>query len=244
VTHTEIRRAPRYEYEGDELKIFQHAVQWKSYYRGHIRPYLRGRVLEVGGGIGATSQLLCDGEQQEWVILEPDGSLIAQMQTRFAEAPLPAPSRIVEGTLAKLSSGELFDAILYIDVLEHIEDDRGELLAAADHLAPGGRVIVLAPAHPFLYSEFDRAIGHFRRYSAKSLRAAAPSALRVEKLLYLDSVGMIASLANRLLLRSGQPSLGQIRFWDSVLVRLSRIVDPIPRYRLGKSVLAVWRRQP
>jgi hypothetical protein len=59
---------------------------------------------------------------------------------------------------------------------------------------------------------------------------------------YLDSVGLLASLGNRLVLRSAQPNQRQIRFWDRLMVRLSRRLDPLFGYRLGKSALVVWRK--
>ena len=108
--------------------------------------------------------------------------------------------------MASLPSEDRFDTILYVDVLEHIEDDRGELAGAAARLRTGGHVVVLAPAHQALYSPFDKAIGHFRRYSHRSLLAAAPSTLQPVAAYYLDAVGMAASLANRLLLRASMPS--------------------------------------
>jgi hypothetical protein len=103
-------------------------------------------------------------------------------------------------------------------------------------------VIVLAPAHPWLFTPFDRAIGHFRRYTRRTLAAAAPEELRVEKLIYLDSVGLVASLGNRVLLNSSHPSHGQIQTWDRTMVPLSRLLDPLLGHRAGKSVLGIWRR--
>jgi hypothetical protein len=142
------------------------------------------------------------------------------------------------------ASAELarYDAILYIDVLEHIEDDRGELARAMTLLKDGGYLVVLAPAHQSLYSEFDRAIGHFRRYDASSLTAAGPPSLALERVFYLDSVGMLASFANRAFLKSRQPTPGQIATWDRLMVPLSKVLDPCFGRRLGKSVIAVWRR--
>ncbi len=231
-----------YRYQGEELDVFEHAVRWKDYFRSQFRQHLTGRVLEVGGGIGATTRFLCDGRQTQWTALEPDAALAQTMRARFAERPLPIDAEVVEKTVSRLDPESRFDAILYIDVLEHIEDDCLELRQAAGHLAPGGHLVVLAPAHQFLYSEFDQAVGHVRRYSRDALSKAAPSDLEERTLVYLDSVGMLASLGNRLLLRASRPTLRDIRFWDSVLVRLSRFVDPLLGYRVGKSVLGVWRK--
>ena len=232
-----------FHYIGSELDVFQYAVNWKAYFRAHITEHLAGDVLEVGGGIGATTELLCDGRQQSWTILEPDAALREQAQARFAAKPPASPIDLRGETVDDLPPERLFQSIIYIDVLEHIEDDGGELRRAAEHLAADGRLIVLAPAHNYLFSEFDRAIGHFRRYSRRMLLDAAPSGLTLERARYLDSVGMCASLANRWFLRKDRPTLGNIRFWDSYLVRASRLIDPILQYSLGKSVLAVWSKR-
>lgn len=146
------------------------------------------------------------------------------------------------GTVHDLPEEGKFDAILYIDVLEHIEDDRGEMFRAAARLKPGGALIVLAPAHPFLFTPFDAAIGHFRRYTRASLRTAAPETLRTERLVYLDSAGMLASAGNRMFLRSAMPTERQILTWDRLLIPVSRLVDPIFAGRVGKSVLGIWRK--
>ena len=227
-------------YVGNELELFQHATRWKSYYARTVRRYLVGDVLEVGAGFGGTSRFLCDGRQRSWTCLEPDPALLRQLHDRFAAHPLPCPVRGVCGTVDALAADERFDAILYIDVLEHIEDDASELARSARRLRLGGHIIVLAPAHQSLYSEFDKALGHFRRYSKASLLAAAPAALRSVEAFYLDTAGMAASLANRLLLRASMPTSGQIMFWDRVLVPVSRVVDPVLARSVGKSVVAIW----
>ena len=126
--------------------------------------------------------------------------------------------------------------------IEHIELDAEELRVAATRLSPAGAVVVLSPAHQWLYTPFDKAIGHFRRYSRTTLAGLSPPGLELVRLRYLDSVGLLASLSNALLLRQAMPTMRQVAFWDRVLVPVSTVVDPLSGYRLGKSVLAVWRR--
>ena len=232
-----------YHYVGGELELFEKAVHWKAYFRSRLHPYLVGKVLEVGAGLGGTTRLLCDGRQEQWTALEPDAELLAQFRQRAERHPLPLPIEVLAGTTAELAEQDRrFDAVLYIDVLEHIEEDRAEMERAATLLNAGGRLVVLAPAHPWLYTPFDRAIGHYRRYTARSLQALTPAGLRQERLFYLDAVGLLASLGNRLLLRQQMPSARQIQVWDRFLVPLSRWVDPLLGYRLGKTVVGVWRK--
>lgn len=241
-------------YIGEELDLFAHATTWKEYWASHVLPWLGDDVLEVGAGIGGTTRAICRRKHRRWVCLEPDAKLAAKLElARDAEA-FPTRCEVKVGTMASLPETEQFDSILYIDVLEHIEDDLGEMRLAAKHLRPGGTLIVLSPAHPWLYSEFDKAIGHYRRYTREMLAAAAPphpegdakaeggAGLRIEKLTYLDAVGAIASAANRLMLRAPQPHLKQILLWDRRMVPVSKIVDPLLAGVCGRSVLGVWRK--
>jgi SAM-dependent methyltransferase len=231
-----------YTYVGSELDLFEAAVRWKSYVYGQIFPHLGREVLEVGAGHGGTTRVLCDGRADRWTCLEPDAALADRLMAAIGDGKLPDCCRMEIGTLADLDDRERFDTILYMDVLEHIADDRAELALAADLLKPGGRLVVLAPAHQWLFTPFDAAIGHFRRYTRPTLRAATPAGLPLVRVVYLDSAGMLASLGNRLLLRSAMPTPGQIAVWDRLLVPFSRWTDRLFGYALGKSVLGVWRK--
>jgi 2-polyprenyl-3-methyl-5-hydroxy-6-metoxy-1,4-benzoquinol methylase len=229
---------PAFQYAGSELELFEKARTWKAYWRGQIAGFVRGEVLEVGAGIGANTLTLAGLAYDRWTCLEPDAALGARISF-----PPGGRHKSAAGTIDDLPADAKFDAILYIDVLEHIEDDRAEVARAADRLKPGGALIVLAPAHPSLFTPFDAAIGHRRRYTQSSLGALAPRTLKVEKLFYLDAAGLIASAGNRLVLRRSMPKIWQILLWDRVGVPISRVIDPLLGGRVGKSVLAVWRKQ-
>jgi hypothetical protein len=131
-----------------------------------------------------------------------------------------------------------------MDVLEHIKADAAELARAALHLKPNGTLAVLAPALQWLFTPFDAAIGHYRRYSKNSLRSIIPGCLRETKCIYLDSAGLLASLGNKLLLRSSIPSKAQIQFWDRAMVPISRYTDRALNHAIGKSILGVWQKSP
>ena len=213
----------------------------RAYWSRQIRPFLCGDILEVGAGIGSNTQFLDpDGGTGRWVCLEPDPELHAQLGKTLAETKWRRAYETVCGTLASLR-GQQFDTIIYIDVLEHIENDREELNQAASHLRPGGHLVVLSPAHQRLFSPFDAAIGHYRRYNRAMLRAIAPAGLRLERMRYLDCAGMMLSAANMLVLRQSMPTHAQLRFWDRWVVPISRVLDRLLLYSVGKTIIAVWR---
>jgi 2-polyprenyl-3-methyl-5-hydroxy-6-metoxy-1,4-benzoquinol methylase len=233
---------PDFRYAGSELELFKKARNWKAYWRAQIAEFVRGEVLEVGAGIGANTLALANLTYEKWTCLEPDAVLAARI-----ELPPGGRHQTAVGTIDDLSADTkfetiLYDTILYIDVLEHIEDDHAEMARAAARLKPGGALIVMVPAHPFLFTPFDAAIGHFRRYTRASLQQAAHATLNLERLVYLDAAGMLASAANRVLLRSAMPTERQILTWDRMLVPVSRLIDPLFAGRVGKNVLGIWRK--
>jgi SAM-dependent methyltransferase len=230
-----------FRYIGTELDLFAAVRNWKSYWSAQVRPFLKGDVLEVGAGIGANTGLLDPGGEGRWVCLEPDPDLAAGLRGNVAVINGRRKYDTACGTLESLN-GQQFDSILYIDVLEHIENDAEELHRAAAHLRPGGSLIVLSPAHQSLFSPFDAAIGHFRRYSRAMVRKISPAGLRLVRVRYLDSAGIAASAANALLLHQAMPTKAQLHFWDRWMVPVSRVLDKLFLYSVGKSIVAVWQK--
>ena len=231
-----------FKYVGSELDLFAAVKNWKSYWSSQVRPFLHGDVLEVGAGLGANTPYL--QSRRNWTLGLPRTRFTTCRSTCSQRKPSPAGASECEvlcGTLQTVK-GRQFDTIVYIDVLEHIENDCKELETAARLLRPGGRIIVLAPAHQRLFTPFDAAIGHFRRYDRKMLRSISPAGVRLEKLWYLDSAGLLLSGANRLFLKQSMPTKEQLRVWDTFVIPVSRVLDQLTFGRLGKSIVAVWRR--
>lgn len=229
-------------YVGKELDLFALADNWKSYVKEEIAGYITGEVLEVGAGIGATTLALHDGTARWWVCLEPDAILALRLQEQIRTNRCAMTTNIIVGSIRSFVQAPCFDCIIYIDVLEHIEDDRGQIEAAAKLVRPGGHIVVLSPAHQWLFSEFDKSIGHLRRYNKATLRTMMPSGWMEKKLTYLDSFGVFLSLGNVLALRQSIPTRAQLAIWDRLCIPLSRCVDRLTGGLIGKSVLAVWSK--
>jgi SAM-dependent methyltransferase len=120
----------------------------------------RIRILDVGCGDGLLWPKLADIGDVEGI--EPDASLVppdSAARPKIEIAPFPGRPR-----------ESRYDLLLMLDVLEHIDDDRGALDAVAAVLAPGGHALITVPAHMWLWSEFDAINHHKRRYRARDLR--------------------------------------------------------------------------
>ena len=231
----------QYTYVGTELELFSEAKNWKNYIRYLLKNYIRGDVLEVGAGIGSNTRLLCRSQYSNWLCLEPDQKLYRALEKSIYLNGIPNCCAH-NGTVNSLGEEQLFDSIIYLDVLEHIRDDQEELIKVSQHLKTDGNLIILGPAHQWLFTPFDSAIGHYRRYNKPMLQGILPDDLEVIKLTYLDCVGLLASLGNKLILKQSKPKLKQIKMWDKFMVPISKKLDPKIGYRFGKSILLVGRK--
>lgn len=229
-----------YKYLGQELALFGKAVHWKSYLYDCIKPYLFGIVLEVGAGIGETTKALTRDVHERWVCLEPDMNYIALLEDKIERGYLPTYCEPLLGKMSDLPQKKHYSTILYLDVMEHIKDDKLEFAEALSRTKRGGYLVILSPAHQNLFSDFDRAVGHYRRYNRRMMKEFRCASAELVRLRYLDSVGLGASLANSMLLRRAMPSENQIFVWDKCMIPLSRVLDPILCHSVGRSILGIW----
>jgi hypothetical protein len=241
-TPSDPERSTQIVYESLDLELFAQATNWKRYWAERLRPFIAGKVIEVGAGLGVSTEFAYNDECTDWLCLEPDPANASRLARRIANGELPKTCRARAGVLSDLDRSVLAETILYVDVLEHIEDDETEMRVAAAHLALHGHLVVLSPAWNYLYTAFDKAVGHHRRYRKADVKRLGVPGLASRSVFFLDSIGLLASLANRVLLKSPMPSPEQIAFWDRVLVPLSSHADPLFRGRVGKTIVMVWQK--
>lgn len=227
-------------YPGEELELFEKAKNWKTYFSNQIKPFIKGKVLEVGAGLGATTELLNDGSPEKWMLLEPDERMNNLLQKKIFDKELPTNCSFQKGIIQDLK--EKFDTIIYIDVLEHIKADTEEIKSASALLNPDGNLIVLTPAFNILYSPFDKQIGHYRRYTKKMLSALKPKNFSQIKNNYYDSIGFFAGLINRFFLKQKYPTEKQVRLWDRFIIPISKVMDKIFFHSFGKSIICIWHK--
>lgn len=207
-----------------------------------VLPPAPRRILELGCGTGNVLQAL--GRFGEAVGVERDPDLRAVGRAAGLDirpGALPDDIPVAEGWA---------DAVLLLDVIEHLDDDLAGVRAAGRAARPGGVVLVSVPAYAWLWSGHDVALGHRRRYTARQLRALLTAAdLRVEHAGYFNTVLFPAIAAVRLAKRLAgggghdlhRPS-ERINAALTGLFALERHVVLRPGLPFGTSVLAVARR--
>ena len=132
---------------------------------------------------------------------------------------------------------------MYMDVLEHIKTDKKEIKKAINLLNPGGYLIIFVPAFQVLYSNFDRDIGHVRRYRKFFFfNLAKKYKIKLIELKYFDSIGFIFAIINRLVGTNNQNNVGLgVKIWNNFIF-LSKFFDSILKNMFGKSLLCILKK--
>jgi hypothetical protein len=212
----------------------------RNYRRALMRdfaPYLRGNVLEVGAGIGQiTGELRQMPAIQKLLSIEPDAAFCAQLRARFPHQDLH------QGTVGDFHSAMPWNAILSVNVMEHIEMDGDELSAYHGLLQPARGVLCLfVPARPEIYAPIDKDFGHFRRYTRPELRKKLEAVgFQLVRLHYYNFAGYFGWWATNCLLKKRSFDVAAVRLFDRVIFPVvhgfeSRICPP----PIGQSLMAV-----
>jgi SAM-dependent methyltransferase len=216
----------------DELSKATRLGDWMfSQFRGLVR----GRVAEVGAGIGTFSSRLLP-HSDELCLIEPDGRGADELRRRFGADPKVTIVQDEVPGSALLGAGG-FDMVLAQNVLEHIADDAAAVQEMADAVVPGGSLCLLVPAHPRLYGSLDRAYGHHRRYTRTRLRELVEDAgLDVRSLYSFNLLGVAGWLVKR---HGREPRLDarSLRAYEA-LVRFWRPLEERLRPPVGLSLVA------
>jgi 2-polyprenyl-3-methyl-5-hydroxy-6-metoxy-1,4-benzoquinol methylase len=223
--------------QSEVLEDLRGARHYRRWLVGLVSPYLGDSPIEVGSGIGDYAAELAPG-RTAYTATEPDPHRLAVLADRFAGDPVV---RVRQLGLPTDQTGE-HSAVVMLNVLEHIEDHVAALRSAAALVRPGGAVVVYVPAFNGAMSRFDRLIGHHRRYNRRTLREALTAAgLRVERLRYVNSVGLISWFLLMRVCRMIPRDTLALRCYDATVIRSVAWVERFVRPPFGQSVLAIAR---
>ncbi len=234
------------EYPEEDLNATGQAKHYSDWVLSYFRPYICGRVGEVGAGLGLyTAEILKMGIT-DIVAFEPAPNLFHILRQKFADSKQVKlvndyfSAAVKQG--AEQCDGQ-FDSIVYINVLEHVEKDDHELEVIYHSLSSGGHLLVFVPALPFLYSRYDRYVGHFRRYTKKTLQQKMKAAgFRVTHIQYFDSVGIFPWYIFCKLLKQF-PSEATVSFYDKWVVPLERWFEKMFPPLIGKNLIVIAEKQ-
>lgn len=235
-----------FNYEGEDLEAMSLARNYYAWIADIIKPYLGKHVVEGGAGVGSFSHLLRDlGQPRHLTLVEPSKKTHNILNKRIKSTGRTVVKTIngyLKGNEPRLRKNNV-DTFVYINVFEHIEDDNKEMQRIANTLQKGGHAVIFVPALDRLYSEFDRSIGHYRRYNKKRLRELANSAnMAVVSIRYIDLVGILPWWLNMVLVKNKKLSPKAVRIYDTLAIPIIRAIETTVKPPIGKNILLVARK--
>lgn len=233
--------ATAYTNDGDtNLRTVHKARKFTDWLFSQISPHLKGRILEVGCGIGTYSEKVVAQFTGEVVLSDVDQTYVKALQKKYQKNKRVRVSRI--DITKKLKVGKL-DSIFALNVLEHIEDDVLALHNLYESLNPGGRVVLLVPAHEWLFNCLDEAVDHYRRYTKKTLLATVEQTpFAVKKLFYFNFFAIFGWFWNGHILKQTELGGGLMKLFNVLVPIFSFIEKYLFRKRLGISLIIVLEK--
>ena len=222
-------------YNGFELEHFDSASNFREYQVSLISKYINGNFVEVGAGKGGLVPYY-KKIVKNITLLEPEKKLFNILKKKFPSKKI----KIKNYTIDKLKN--YYDTIIYYDVLEHIKKDLNEVSIASKKLKKNGYLLISVPAYQAFYSDFDKSVGHFKRYNKKDfITIGKRTNLKIEKLVYYDSVGFLFLVLNKILSLKQTNLKNKIFLWN-LLIPISKLIDLLTFKMFGKSLLCVFRK--
>tara|TARA_B110000240_G_scaffold63867_1_gene72770 strand:- start:297 stop:980 length:684 start_codon:yes stop_codon:yes gene_type:complete len=222
-------------YDGFELDTFDAAKKFRNYQIYYLKSYIKDPFLEVGAGQGGLTNLY-KKFTKDITLIEPDNKLFQFLRKKFRKKNIKIKNQTIDKIKFK------YQTIIYFDVLEHIKSDLKEVKIASKKLKKNGNLIFNVPAHQLFYNEFDKAVGHFKRYNKKDFKDIEKKTdLKIEKLIYYDSIGLLFLILNKVFKLKETNLKNKIYFWN-MLIPLSKIIDKLTFNKFGKSLLCVFKK--
>ena len=228
-------------YSGEELDSLGEARNYYAWISSRMAPYLGPRMVEVGAGIGTfLSHLLALRPDARVTAIEPADNNFPLLARRFAGDARVTP---VHGYLdGSLPAGGA-DAVVAVNVMEHVEDDAAFLRDAARALAPGGHLLLFVPALPALFGTLDEAFDHHRRYTKRGLvEKLAAAGLEPVEVRYMNVTGIAAWWLWSKVLRRRTITAADARTYDRWVVPVVRALEDRITPPVGNALLAVARK--
>jgi SAM-dependent methyltransferase len=214
----------------------------KNYRRSIINeflPYMKGRLLEIGAGIGQITEALLDLKSIDKIVaIEPDGNFQQRFRTMLPD------TRLICGTLSDLPTDEQFDCAVMVNVLEHIDDDQEELNRLYKILKPHkGYLCILVPARTEIYSKLDAHFGHYRRYTRRDLETKIrKTGFEMCANYYFNFIGYFAWLISFRIMGKMTFKINQVRFFDKIIFPVTNWIETkIVRPPIGQSIIVIAR---
>jgi SAM-dependent methyltransferase len=226
------------------LEAISQAHAFNEWMYDTIAPFCSGKIIELGSGIGNISTFFIR-DKKDIVLSDLRDNYRQYLMDKFH---LPEPNvrsvDMVHDNFEKEYADLLgqFDTVFALNVVEHIEDHHLAMRNAAKLLKKNGNLIILVPAYQWLCNAFDRELGHYRRFTKKTLSLFIPNNVELVKMRYFNFAGIPGWFVSGSILKKKEISPNAMRLFNRALP-IVKLTDLILFKKVGLSVWFVARKK-
>jgi len=226
----------------NDLEALSMLVNYRRWIVSAFAPHLGNRCIEYGAGIGNISDMLRPYVEELHLIEPFKPSFLTLSEKYRRDAGVHLSCETVEDSVVDIQKGS-FDSVVMVNVLEHIENDVALLSRIFEILRPTGTLCIFVPAHYFLFSAYDRLVGHYRRYELPDLSSKLVRAgFEVTRATYFDMIGVVPWFISMKLLHQTRIRSTLASLYDTLVVPLGRRLEANFNPPFGKNILLIGRK--
>lgn len=228
--------------EGMEtLHVIEKANKFNRWMYETIKPFCKGKILEIGCGIGNISEFFIQ-DSQDIILSDLRVNYLEIVSKKFINPTIKINLIDPEFDTKYDKIIGTFDTVFALNVIEHIEDDKQAIANCKKLLKKGGNLIILVPAYQFLFNNFDKELEHFRRYTRKKIETViAENNLEIVNSFYFNFIGIIGWYVSGSILKKKTIPENQMGLFN-LLVPVFRWADKIILNKIGLSVICVSKK--
>lgn len=224
-----------------DLALLGESANYARWLQDLVIPFLGQRVLEIGAGIGTHSRRLAQGRVR-FVATDAEPGYVKRLRHGLADMAHVEVADYGLGQVPPASWSQGFDAVVIMNVLEHVQDDAATLRLLKEVLVNSGCMVLLAPAGSRLFGPLDRAYGHYRRYDRRDgARLASAAGMQLADVRYYNGVGIPGWLLTGLR-QTRRLNGGMVRCFDRWIVPWAMRVEQCVEPPFGLGIRIVLRR--
>jgi len=232
-----------FQYNGRDLEAMSFAVRYHKWILNIFRPYVGKNILEVGAGSGSVSELILEYKPNRAGFVEPSKKMYDLLNKSITGKNVYIYNAFFSDITDKIKKDVAPDSIFYVNVLEHVPDDKNELKEMYDLLPRGGHIFIFVPALPRLMSKFDKKLGHYRRYTKPGLKKIVEkTGFTIIESRYFDFPGIFPWFFNYTLSGSTKLSPGAVGIYDKFAIPVIKPVENTIKPLIGKNVLLIAKK--
>ena len=230
-----------FKYSGSELDALAEAKNYYAWVLKQFEPFLGPTVIEAGAGIGTFSEFLISSPKvKKLFAIEPASNTYPHLEQRFR-----SDDRVetIQGYLTDHYKSMSANAVVAVNVLEHVENHQEFLTEAHSAVVPGGALLLFVPALPGIFGSLDRAFEHHRRYTRRTLRDVIEKAgWKPRRISYMNMPGIAAWFMAGRVMKKTNIAPSETKAYDRLVVPILSKVESLIEPPIGSNLVAIATR--